>query len=123
MIRVAELSFSDKDLNDRWNEVQHDFWGDLKTETVRALKRLLESMMETEACGMLWILSGRTSDVSAAGRTSSETSPTKCQRNYRKHVPARLTTSMRRRAEQKRCGLSKGGDEYGRRLRVMPSGA
>lgn len=48
MIRVAELSFSDKDLCERWSEVRHDFWGDLKTETVRALKNLLEKMMDLE---------------------------------------------------------------------------
>ena len=48
MTRVAELSFSDKDLVERWNGIRHDFWGDLKTETVRALKGLLEKMMEIE---------------------------------------------------------------------------
>lgn len=48
MIRVAELSLDDKDLNQRWSGIKHDFWGDLKTETRKALKRLLESMMEIE---------------------------------------------------------------------------
>ena len=48
MTRVAELRFNDKDLQQRWSEVRHDFWGDLKTETQRALKGLLEKMMDIE---------------------------------------------------------------------------
>lgn len=48
MIRVPELCFSDKDIVERWSQVREDFWGDLKTETCRALKRLLERMLEIE---------------------------------------------------------------------------
>jgi transposase-like protein len=48
MSRVAELSFEDKDLSDRWNRVREDFWGDLKGHTLKALQRLLETSMEIE---------------------------------------------------------------------------
>jgi len=46
---VAEIRFEDKDLFERWSRVKEDFWGDLKKETVRGLKRLLESSLEVEA--------------------------------------------------------------------------
>lgn len=48
MNKIAELEFTDKDLNERWNGVKEDFWGDLKSQTVIALKRLLETSMEIE---------------------------------------------------------------------------
>src|SRR5579859_7079805 len=48
MASVAELSFDHKDLELRWDQVREDFWGDLKTQTRRALKGLLERMMEIE---------------------------------------------------------------------------
>lgn len=48
MSRVAELTFDDKDLQQRWCHVREDFWGDLKAETLRALKGLLERTMEIE---------------------------------------------------------------------------
>jgi len=48
MESVAEIRFEDKDLFERWSRVKEDFWGDLKTETVRALKRLLEGSLEVE---------------------------------------------------------------------------
>jgi len=48
MGKVAELSFSDKELGDRWGRVREDFWGDLKGQTLRALKMLLERSMEVE---------------------------------------------------------------------------
>lgn len=48
MDSVAEIQFEDKDLFERWSRVKEDFWGDLKKETVRGLKRLLESSLEVE---------------------------------------------------------------------------
>jgi len=48
MSNVAELEFTDKDLSERWSQVKEDFWGDLKAQTCRALKNLLESTMEVE---------------------------------------------------------------------------
>lgn len=48
MESVAELWFTDKDLAQRWEGVQEDFWGDLKGQTRHALRRLLESSLEIE---------------------------------------------------------------------------
>ena len=48
MQKVAELRFDDKDLRERWSHVREDFWGDLKVETLKALKNLLEKTMEIE---------------------------------------------------------------------------
>ena len=48
MESVAELTFDHKDLEARWDRVREDFWGDLRVQTRRALKGLLERMMEIE---------------------------------------------------------------------------
>jgi len=48
MNTVAELWFTNKDINERWSQVREDFWGDLKVATVLAVKRLLETRMEVE---------------------------------------------------------------------------
>ncbi|MBI3292140.1 MAG: IS256 family transposase [Elusimicrobia bacterium] len=48
MHTVPELDLSDKVLWDRWQRVHEDFWGDLKTQTLRALQRLLETTMDIE---------------------------------------------------------------------------
>lgn len=48
MSSIAEIDFSDKHLGERWAGVKEDFWGDLKKETVIAVKRLLETSMEVE---------------------------------------------------------------------------
>jgi transposase-like protein len=45
---VQELDVTDKTLWERWDSVKDDFWGDLKTQTVRALQRLLETTMDIE---------------------------------------------------------------------------
>lgn len=45
---VQELDLTDKTLNERWEAVQEDFWGDLKAQTLRALQRLLETTMDIE---------------------------------------------------------------------------
>lgn len=45
---VQELDVTDKTLWERWQGVQDDFWGDLKTQTLRALQRLLETTMDIE---------------------------------------------------------------------------
>jgi transposase-like protein len=48
MNTVAELDFSDKAFEVRWSRVREDWWGDIKQQTLRGLKRLLESTMEIE---------------------------------------------------------------------------
>jgi len=48
MDKVSELEFTDKQLGERWSRVKADFWGDLKAQTVIALKNLLERSMEIE---------------------------------------------------------------------------
>lgn len=48
MTKVAELDLSDNALEERWGRVKEDFWGDLKQETVLALKRVLESLMDVQ---------------------------------------------------------------------------
>jgi transposase-like protein len=45
---VQELDLTDKTLRERWQGVKEDFWGDLKTQTLRALQRLLETSMDIE---------------------------------------------------------------------------
>jgi putative transposase len=45
---IAELDFSEEALFERWQEVRDEFWGDLKTQTLRALQRLLETTMDIE---------------------------------------------------------------------------
>lgn len=45
---LQELEFTDKYLFERWSQVKEDFWGDLKIEQERAIKRLLETSMEIE---------------------------------------------------------------------------
>ena len=41
-------SFEESYVRELWKEVRDDFWGDLKVETQRALKRLLETGLEVE---------------------------------------------------------------------------
>jgi len=48
MNSIQELYFTDKDLKERQAQIKDDFWGDLKSETLRAVKRLLETTMEVE---------------------------------------------------------------------------
>lgn len=48
MSTVSQLSFEEKDLYERWSEVKDEFWGDLKKETLLALQRLLESVMDVQ---------------------------------------------------------------------------
>jgi putative transposase len=48
MSTVAELSFENKDIEERWSRVRTDFWGDLQAQTQTALKHLLERTMEIE---------------------------------------------------------------------------
>jgi putative transposase len=45
---IAEKDLLDQTLTERWSRVQSDFWEDLKPETVRAVKRLLETRLEIE---------------------------------------------------------------------------
>lgn len=53
MNKVAEIEFTDKELGERWSNVKEDFWGDLKAQTLRALKKLLETNMEVEICDLI----------------------------------------------------------------------
>ena len=48
MNSIQELHFTGKDIGERWAQVKEDFWGDLKVETLAAVKRLLETTMEVE---------------------------------------------------------------------------
>lgn len=48
MNKVSEIEFTDKELGERWSRVKTEFWGDLKAQTVIALKKLLETSMEIE---------------------------------------------------------------------------
>jgi len=48
MNSIQELYFTDKDLKERQAQIKEDFWGDLKAETLIAVKRLLETTMEVE---------------------------------------------------------------------------
>ena len=48
MNSIQELYFTGKDINERWAQVKEDFWGDLKMETLGAVKRLLETTMDIE---------------------------------------------------------------------------
>lgn len=48
MENIAYLGVDEKYLRKRWSEVREDFWGDLRIETQRALKRLLETGMAIE---------------------------------------------------------------------------
>lgn len=45
---MEELDFSEEKLYRVWREVKEDFWGDLKGETLRVLKRLLQGCLEEE---------------------------------------------------------------------------
>jgi len=53
MNTVQELDFSRKALPERWSRVTQDFWGDIQTHTVRAVKRLLETSMMIEQQDLL----------------------------------------------------------------------
>lgn len=48
MESVAYVQIDEKSLRERWKEVKEDFWEDLKRETLRALKRLLETSMQIQ---------------------------------------------------------------------------
>jgi len=48
MDKIAEIEFSNKDFDKRLSSVKEDFWGDLKAQTLVALKKLLETSMEIE---------------------------------------------------------------------------
>jgi len=48
MPTVSQLFFTEKDLPFRWSQVKHDFWSDLKRETMTAIKNLIEHYTEIE---------------------------------------------------------------------------
>ncbi|MCK5358713.1 MAG: IS256 family transposase [Elusimicrobiales bacterium] len=48
MNSIQELYFTNKDVNQRWSDVKDDFWGDIKKETLNAVKRLIETTMDIE---------------------------------------------------------------------------
>ena len=53
MTRIAEITLDAKDLDKRWSEIREDFWGDLKEQTLRALKKLMETTMEVEITDLI----------------------------------------------------------------------
>lgn len=48
MSTVAELEIGENTVVERWKNVREDFWGDLKTQALRALQRLLETTLDVE---------------------------------------------------------------------------
>ena len=48
MSNVSELLFTKKDLPFRWSQIKHDFWGDLKQQTMKAIKDLIEHYTDIE---------------------------------------------------------------------------
>lgn len=48
MQEVKELYFTEKDLKERMSEIKEDEWGDLKVEVKKALKKLLENLLEVD---------------------------------------------------------------------------
>lgn len=48
MPNVSELIFDEKHLKERWSRIDGDLWSDLKIETLKALKKLLETTMDIE---------------------------------------------------------------------------
>ena len=48
MSSLAQIYFTDKDVSDRWLNIKSDFESELKQESQRALKRLMETSMEIE---------------------------------------------------------------------------
>jgi transposase-like protein len=45
---IKELYFTEEDISERWQNIKDDFWGDLKTETLKSVKKLLETTMDIE---------------------------------------------------------------------------
>ncbi|NLH39740.1 MAG: IS256 family transposase [Elusimicrobia bacterium] len=50
---VKELYFTEEDIEERMSGVKEDFWGDIKAETLRGVKLLLENSMEIEIQDMI----------------------------------------------------------------------
>ena len=53
MSTVSELLFTKKDFPIRWSQVKEDFWGDMKRESLKAMKNLLERFMDVEIQDLL----------------------------------------------------------------------
>lgn len=53
MESVAEIRFDEKDAEERWGSIREDWWGDLKRETERAVKILIEKSLEIEVQDMI----------------------------------------------------------------------
>jgi transposase-like protein len=45
---LKELNFNEEKISQWWREVKEDFWGDLKVETRKVLRRLLEGCLEED---------------------------------------------------------------------------
>src|SRR5437879_1069084 len=102
MSKVAELSFEDKDLSSRWSRVREDFWGDLRTETRLAVKRLLESSLEIEVQDM----------IGSARWKHSLTRPTYRNGHYRRDLLSGLGWIVSLRVPRVRSG--------GMRFKTLP---
>jgi transposase-like protein len=48
MTTLSELAFDEKHLEERWSHVKDDFWSDIKVQTLKALKKLLETSLDVE---------------------------------------------------------------------------
>ena len=48
MAIVSQLFFTEKDLPFRWDQIKNDFWSDLKSQTMNAVKSLIERFSEIE---------------------------------------------------------------------------
>ena len=65
MLSIADLGERGKYLGKLWSEVREEFWGDIRVETRRALKKLLESRREvlSPILGDFAISSGTVSNI------------------------------------------------------------
>lgn len=52
---VTGKDLFERNLYERWSEVKEDYWGELKRETVRAVKRLIETRMEVEVTDLIGV--------------------------------------------------------------------
>ncbi|MCB4756524.1 MAG: transposase [Elusimicrobia bacterium] len=56
---VSQLFFTEKDLPFRWSQVKHDFWSDLKQETVNSIKNLIERYTDIEIQDLIGARKGK----------------------------------------------------------------
>lgn len=59
MAIVSQLLFTEKDLPFRWSQVKHDFWNDLKQETLMSIKNLIERYTDIEIQDLIGARKGK----------------------------------------------------------------